>query len=643
MKQSKRYGLINNINIKLLFSLLVLSLFCYTFFASGMIEASENGQGSDELITLTVRSADINDVLMMLTEQSGINLVPDETVSGNVTIELRDVTIQAALRTLTIAYGYNFEEISDNIYMVSSDGFEQPATIDYSKGNLTLRIEGNEVRDVLNEIAEKADIDIIMDRQVEGQVSANLTDVPLEVGLTNFLQTNGFSYSKNNGIYRVFRNQRGGNSDLSISVVDDMVSIDVQQANLGDILNTIARLGNLNMVLFSGVRDVVDLKVDDVPISEAIELILSGTRFTYRKVNGVYLVGDKNVSSPTSTILTMNKMIPLEYLQAELIPQLLPNNFPASNVKVIKEQNALLATGTQSQLSYLQEYIEKIDTKTPQIVVEALIVEFTNNSIDDTGIDFGIENDVGDGEKETIFTSSVGELTLNSIMDLNSDFYLKINAMVDNNNATIKARPNITTLNGQQANIDVSDVNYYAIKKNNEDGSSETTYESYNAGISLEVTPWVSSSGEITMKLHPTVSDIKSGSGDGPKPLGKREVNTTVRVKDGNTIVIGGLIQDTGSFAESKVPILGDIPYIGQLFKNDSEELRQTELVMFITPRVLNPADENVEEKAQEMSDKADKINQLMMQFNSNNDDDDIEIEQEEQIQQEDETSQEQE
>ena len=558
------------------------------------------------MVTLTVRGADIKDVLVMLTEQCGINLVPDETVQGQITIDLRDVDIQEALRTLTIAYGYRFDKIAGNIYLVSSEGYTPPAEIAYQDGKLTLKAENGDIREIINEIASLSGINIIMDNQVQGKVSANLVNVPLEIGLVSFLQANGFALSKNNYIYRILIAGGTSPANLAISVVDGLVSIDVQQADLSEVLRTISRLGDLNMVLFSGVRDVVDLKLDGVPIEEVIDIILSGTRFTYRYIEGVYLVGDKSTGSPASALLTTNELIPLEYLQAETLPQLLPNNFPVSNVKVIKEQNALLVNGTQSEIEFLKEYIAQIDTRIPQIVVDALIVEFSRNRNESPGIRLGMTYD--DDEETVLFDSALGRLTYKSILKLPDDFYLRINYLVDQGEATVKARPNITTMNGQQARIDVGTVQYYKVVDSDGD-NDQTRYQSINAGVILEVTPWVSSSGEITLKLNPSVSNIGGAATEGPPQISRREVNTTVRVRDGQTIVIGGLIQDVGSTSQSKVPILGDIPYIGALFRSDNSNVNQTEMVIYITPRVLEEEEEDVKVEMEEMLERVKGVN----------------------------------
>ena len=284
----------------------------------------------------------------------------------------------------------------------------------------------------------------------------------------------------------------------------------------------------------------------------------------------------------------------------------MPNSFPASNVKVIKQQNALLVTGTQSEINNLKSYIEKIDVKIPQIVVEALIIELSHNQNENPAFKLGMN--YNDEDETVLFDSALGQLTYKSVLKLPSDFYLKIQSLVEKGDATVKANPNITTLNGEQAIIDVGTVQYYKVVNTDDDGNEETKYQSINAGVTLDVTPWASSSEEITLKLQPSVSNIGGAATDGPPKISRRKINTTVRVKDGQTLIIGGLIQDVGSNSNSQVPILSDLPLIGSLFESDNTNVNQTELVIYITPHLLKNKEEKAEKDMERMEKKVEKI-----------------------------------
>ncbi|OCL27231.1 hypothetical protein U472_07105 [Orenia metallireducens] len=472
------------------------------------------------LVSLSVRNANIEDVLMMLTEQSGINLVPDKELKGKVTLNLKGVKIQEALQALTKAYNYQFKKMTDNTYLVSQ--FD--------------------------------------------------------------------------------------NDKLNIWVIDGKVTMEAKDANLGDILASISQISKVNMVLFGPIREQINLKLDDIPIEDAINLILAGGRYTYIRKGDVFLVGEKNINSPASSLLTASELIPLEYLQAEKVLKVLPSNIPASNVKVINEQNAIMVTGTQSEIEKVKEYIAKIDQKIPQIVVEALIIDISHQKGDTSSLSLSSQLE-GDSESITLFDNDLGKLSYKSIIDFSDNFRLNLQSLISNGKATIRANPNITTLNGQQATIEVSDVTYYEVINTDEDGNEETKYQSIDAGITLDVTPWVSNSGSITLELKPSISNMKAQYQSRPPDIGRREISTTVRVKDGQTIVLGGLLQDNGSKTVNKVPILGDIPLLGRLFRSKSDNSSKTELLIYITPHILKDNDNKDASKSMEdMIKKADEV-----------------------------------
>ncbi len=493
----------------------ILLLVLLALVASLPIEAEE------DLVSLKVREIDIKEVLVMLTEQSNINLVPEEDLRGKVTLNLKEVKIEEALQILTKTHNYQFKKTMSRTYVVS----------------------------------------------------------------------------------------QAPNNNLSISVIEGKVTMVAENVNLGEVLRSISKLSNLNIILFGRMKTRVNLKLDDIEVEKSLKLILSGSRYTYKKKKDVYLVGEKNSNSPAASLLTSNELISLEYLQAEKVPKMLPSSIPDSIIKVISEQNAIMVTGTQADIDKVKAYVDEIDQKVPQVVVEALIIDISYKKSNKPLLNIeSQENNISQG---TIFDSSLGKITYNSITKLPQEFYVKLQSMIEQGEASVKANPNLTTLNGRKANIEVSDVTYYEVTKEDEDGQQQSKYESLDVGVNLQVTPWVSSAGTITLELKPEVSSpsTKAGAGEteGPPDIIRRQASTTVRVKDGQTIVLGGLMRDNKSKTISKVPLLGDIPLLGKLFRNKESTVDKTELVMYITPRIIknNEADQA---KMKRMLEKADEI-----------------------------------
>lgn len=162
-----------------------------------------------------------------------------------------------------------------------------------------------------------------------------------------------------------------------------------------------------------------------------------------------------------------------------------------------------------------------------------------------------------------------------------------INAMIEHNKAKLLADPRIAVLNNQGASIFIGDtLRFNTLATSSPTTGNQFTVYEVPVGIVLLVRPRVNTDGYITLHVHPVVSTI-TGFTDGLPQTASREAETTVRVKNGQTIVIGGLIQDQDIRTMSKIPILGDLPIIGSLFKSISKDHRHSEVVVFLTPHLM--------------------------------------------------------
>ena len=154
------------------------------------------------------------------------------------------------------------------------------------------------------------------------------------------------------------------------------------------------------------------------------------------------------------------------------------------------------------------------------------------------------------------------------------------------NVAEVLARPRLTTLNGNKAELNVTNTVYYLVSQVSADGYPITDYRSFNDGISLELTPSVTQDGRITLEVSPEIKTAGRSSGDGPRDISTRNLKTVVVLENGETLCLGGLIRKSKSEVRSAVPFLGSIPLLGRLFSYTSEQEEENELAIFITPHV---------------------------------------------------------
>ncbi|HVN67963.1 MAG TPA: type II and III secretion system protein, partial [Candidatus Sulfotelmatobacter sp.] len=222
--------------------------------------------------------------------------------------------------------------------------------------------------------------------------------------------------------------------------------------------------------------------------------------------------------------------------------------------------------------------LESIDQLAPQILIESKVMELTQSDSLKLGISYG------NGSYKFI-TSKDTKRTRAS-----DDLVSTLNALAADGRANVVANPRIATLDNQEALINIGSRIPYAVPVTSGGTTTQWTVNYIDAGVKLKITPQLGQDGEITTLIQPEVSSISewrtTAAGDFPV-ISTRNASATVRVKDGETIVIGGLLSETERENVSRVPVLGYIPGLGLLFQNKNVEKEKTEIVFLITPHVI--------------------------------------------------------
>lgn len=599
------------------FNLLLLALLTFVLFPAteGFSQRGGGRRKPEKTFTIDFKDADIRDVLRAVGMEFGLNIVMDENVKGKVTVHFEKVPLIEGLRMLLESNGFTFEQTGEIYYVRKSDR-DKIMNIQATPSRLTLDVKNKDIQEVLREISKQSGINIVTDPSVKGDISGLLHDVPMEQGLTSLLSSAGYMLRKKAGIYEVTKamGEPGRRKGLAVNVetlgdsasgFEKVVTVDLNDADIGSVMQEVATQTGMNIVTYGEVKGLVNAKLDKMPLDDALSLIFQGTNYTYKKVDNVYLVGDKSLTSPAAQALITTKLIKLEHMKADLIPSLLPPTIPAGNIKVIKEQNAILVVGTDDLVQQTKDFLKEVDKVSPQIMIEALVVEISKRASREIGIQggYGLGGDTLRTTFPQVQDYSRGK-TLNDYWDrladrmaihtlgrLPPDFMVTLRALETAGKARVRAKPKIATLNGNQANIDVGFVRYYQTSQQTPQGTI-TQIHAIDAGIRLKIVPWASASGEITTEIQPEVSNL-SGIGVGGLPeIAKRTASTTVRLMDGETILIGGLIQTSKAESREKIPLLGDIPFLGYLFSKTTNTNDESELLIYITPTILSSSEE---------------------------------------------------
>ena len=365
-----------------------------------------------------------------------------------------------------------------------------------------------------------------------------------------------------------------------------LISLRAVKADIHELMGAIAQKSGFAVAVDDAVDRKVSLNLEDVSPESAVRTIAAAYGLALAPINGITMLTQGETSDLATYRASETQSFRIQNTQAGSLSSLLPN-FLSGYVKVNAEQNAVVVTAPSQMLAKIGRDLQKVDIVTPQILIEAVAVELSDTTDLDIGLRLGNPNggqfasaDVGGG---SISYSTVGTLPRN--------FEASLRALELKGRARVRARPQMVVTNGEDANLFIGSQRFI-LTQFNQSGQTQNRIQPVDVGVKLFVKPLTGGNGEITTRIAPEVSNITElDLGTGLPVLSTRRSDTTVRVKDGETIAIGGLTLDQEQVRNGKIPFFGDLPILGKIFRSRKKTSVRTELVIFITPRILTAAD----------------------------------------------------
>ena len=410
----------------------------------------------------------------------------------------------------------------------------------------------------------------------------------------------------------------------------EKLSLNFQDIDVRSVLQLIADFTNLNLVASDTVQGGITLRLQNVPWDQALDLVLKTKGLDKRKIGNVLLVApaDEIAARERQELESQKQIADLAPLRRELlqvnyakaadIAKLFTSVTSAEakvdergSITVDDRTNNIIAYQTQDRLDELRRIVAQLDIPVRQVMIEARIVEANVDYDKSLGVRWGgsLQNKgnwntsgVSNGADASSTIGTPGSTSTNSpFVDMgaaantsglgiafitdNVLLDLELTAMEKTGNGEIVSQPKVVTSDKETAKI----LKGTEIPYQEASSSGATSVSFKEASLSLEVTPQITPDNRIIMEVKVTKDepDYLNKVQDVP-PIKKNEVNAKVLVNDGETIVIGGVFSNTQSKVVDKVPFLGDVPYLGRLFRRDVVSETKSELLVFLTPRIMN-------------------------------------------------------
>lgn len=415
------------------------------------------------------------------------------------------------------------------------------------------------------------------------------------------------------------------------------VTFNFQDVPVRTVLQLIADESNLNIVAADSVGGNVTLRLVNVPWDQALEIVLRAKGLDKRKDGNVIWIGpqqelasyeqakeDARIAIETREE-TITEYIQINYGNAEAIAKLLTENSKSGtggggagaggqqrgflssrgSVSFDPRTNTLLLIDIPKKVAEIKQLLQTLDRAVDQVMIEARIVVAQDSFARELGAKFGVNDRYGvdatnpgvtrdSGFNVNLPLSNPAGILNFSILGANTSLDVELQALETKGKGEVISNPRVITSNQKAAVIRQGDeVGYVTTQASGTTTVPQATVEFKEVLLELKVTPTITQDGRVFLDLGVKKDEIKdflsTPTGDVPQ-IQKREVSTAVLVDDGQTVVIGGVYEFKNRDDVSKVPFLGDIPFLGSLFKKSSKDMEKAELLIFVTPRILKPA-----------------------------------------------------
>ncbi|MBR5694556.1 MAG: type II secretion system protein GspD [Fibrobacter sp.] len=609
---------------KLLFALLLLA--CSFVWAQSRPLPPLPIADSVVVKNLNVKNTEIRDLLQGLAVQYGLNLFLAPEVKGPVTVNFNNQPLREALRVLLQGNGYEYV-LDGGVIRVQKPVEKTPEppkapekrfVVEWQNDALTIDVEDAPLDKLVRRIVEITGKNILLEQGNSKPVSVFVQNLPFERALRHLAESAELQYDDDDGVGTIKKaswnlgGKPDGTNKFKVKLQNDsLLNIEAVDAPLASLLSEVLSQTKLNAMVYGKLEGAVTSHIAGIPVREALKYLFRGTDYTFWERDGVYFIGPHEMQTADNSLL-----IRLKHLRAEDVIKLLPTTLTkTTQIQVVKSQNALMAVGSYDVLDAISQYVDKMDLPVAQILIEVLVVDMDIEKGHNHGMNLLFGKASQHMGSEMLFPNidqtlnakqtqkAINGIGLGEVIHVPKDLVTKIEAMEQEKILDVKARSQIATLNGETAVLTIGQTQYYMMSSevdyNQGDAvTSKTTqrFEQIEANSNITVTPYVTGEGEITCEIVPDFSEPEgSFNSTVPPTLNKRYVKSSVRLRDGETIVLGGMVKESVNDVHRQVPFLGSIPILGWLFKNVEQVHSKSQLLIFVTPHIYYGAEGSVD------------------------------------------------
>ncbi len=406
---------------------------------------------------------------------------------------------------------------------------------------------------------------------------------------------------------------------------EGMVSLDFRNADIHSVFKILSLKSGINIVGGPEVAGMVTIQLNNVPWQQALDVILQTYGYAYERKGNIILVTtvDKLKKRREDAMLLseqeplMTKTFTLNFAKASgVINSIVKMKSPRGSVDFDERTNTLIVNDLESQIEIMGEVIKKLDKTTNQVLIEAKIVETSFSDTENLGIDWVTQASISGSSRPISWPFKKGgtdnpyagttPINATGTISYGTLSFAEVSAVFEilktRSNTNILSAPRIVTLDNQPAEITVGEQYPLPSYTYNEEQAKlqVSGWEYKDIGIIFRVTPHVNDAGFVTLEVEPKITAITGTvtvESTSVPQLSNESAKTTVMIKSGETLVIGGLVKNQKNDVKKRTPFLGDIPVLGYAFRKSEVTDTKTDMLIFMTPHIITP---DIEQKLED-------------------------------------------
>ena len=593
--------------------------------------------GLNNEIDFTASGVSIQEFIRAIGVNNNVNISIDSRINNQLINNFSQVKVKDILSFLCKEYSLDITIIGTIISiekytppLIAKTYIPKKLKVSYDALNdyLNIDLKNDSLFLVAKAITDASGKNIILNPEVRNiTTSSYIQNMPLESTLREFAYANSldikhteddfYILSRNKPIAKKTgkkskysnknknkNNDNSENSSLTVSYANGLISIDAINADINEILKQVSIESNIDYIMLEPIENDLTLAIKNVGFETLLSFLLSGTSHIFTNENSTFLIGKKanNSLKTTKTICLQHRSV-VEFIT--YIPTTLKSEL---EIIEFKEQNSIIVHGNLSKIIELEAFIRTVDKIVPMVVIDVLIIDNKSNYTISTGVEAGISESAIQSTVKllpeadiTLGAQSINQL-INSFNGLGfvnlgkvtPNFYLSIKALEANGVIKVNSTPKLATLNGSEAKLTLGNTTYYYEERNDVITNQSTQniqtkqYKPLKADFTVTIKPIVSGDEQVTLEITVDQSDFTGEVVDGAPPgQVTRSFTSTVRVKNQEMILLGGLEEKVKSEESRGWPILSRIPVIKWLFSSRKKEKKTSKLNIFVKPTII--------------------------------------------------------